>query len=104
MKLGLYNNDIIIPIEKNCIEFNNINFYNLQMLDIAKITELYTQWFSVCPNVNSKYHIIAMSKSFVKENDDSNKTCTYVNDLRKIEANIKFQPPTMFVFLDFDKS
>jgi hypothetical protein len=104
MKLGLNNNAVIIPIEKNCIEFNNINFYNLQMRDIVKITELYTQWFSVCPNVNSKYHIIAMFKSFVKENDDSNKTCTCVNDLRKIEANVKFQPPTMFEFLVFGKS
>jgi hypothetical protein len=39
-----------------------------------KITEFYTEWFSVCPNITSKFRTIATLESFLKQNNDSNKT------------------------------
>jgi hypothetical protein len=51
--------------------------------DVAlhKITELYNEWFKACPNITSKFRTIAMFKSFVKQNNDSNSTRRYVHDL-----------------------
>jgi hypothetical protein len=49
-------------------------------MSLHKITEFYTEWFSICPNITSKFHTIAIFKSFVKEND-SYKPCSYVHDL-----------------------
>jgi hypothetical protein len=46
-----------------------------------KITECYTEWFSVCPNITSKFHTIAVFKIFIKLNIDWNKTLRYVHDL-----------------------
>jgi hypothetical protein len=49
-------------------------------MELRKITEFYAEWFSVCPKITSKFRIIAIFKSFVK-NNDSNKTCRYLHDL-----------------------
>jgi hypothetical protein len=46
-----------------------------------KIIEFYTEWFSVYPNKTWKFRTIAIFKNCVKQNDDSNKTYTYVHDL-----------------------
>jgi hypothetical protein len=43
------------------------------------ITEFYTEWFCVCRNIASKFRIIAIFISVVKQNNDSNKTCKYVH-------------------------
>jgi hypothetical protein len=50
-------------------------------MTLHEITELYTEWFSVYPNVSSKFRTIAIFKNCVKQNSDSNKTYRYVHDL-----------------------
>jgi hypothetical protein len=50
-------------------------------MTLHKITELYTEWFIVYPNITSKLRTIAMFKNCVKQNNDSNKTYRYVHDL-----------------------
>jgi len=40
---------------------------------LHKITEFYTECFSVCPGTTSKFLIIDIFKSFIKQNIDSNK-------------------------------
>jgi hypothetical protein len=50
-------------------------------MTLHKITELYTEWFSVCPNITSKFLIISMLKNFAEENNDTNKACTHVHDI-----------------------
>jgi hypothetical protein len=34
-------------------------------MTMHKITELYTEWFSVCPNI--EFHTIAILESFIKK-------------------------------------
>jgi hypothetical protein len=46
-----------------------------------KITEFNTEWFSVYPNITSKFRTIATLKNCVKQNNDSNTTYRYVHDL-----------------------
>jgi hypothetical protein len=46
-----------------------------------KITEFYTEWFNVYPNITSKFRTIAIFKNCVKQKNDSNKTYRYVHDL-----------------------
>jgi hypothetical protein len=79
------------------------------------ITELYTESFSVCPNITSKFRNIALFKSVVKQDNDWSKTCRYVHDLFctklhlpkssgsrvlsiKQDMNVKIQPPSTFLF------
>jgi hypothetical protein len=50
-------------------------------MTLQKITEFYTEWFSVYPNITSKFRTIAIFKNCVKQNDDPNKTYRYVHDL-----------------------
>jgi hypothetical protein len=50
-------------------------------MTLNKVTVFITDWFSFCPNITSKFRAIAMFKSFVKQNNDSNKTCRYIHDL-----------------------
>jgi hypothetical protein len=40
---------------------------------LQKIIEFYTEWFSICLNINSIFRTIAIFKSFVKQRNDSNK-------------------------------
>jgi hypothetical protein len=49
-------------------------------MTLHKITEFYTERFSVCINKTSKCHTTATFKSFVKQNNNSDKTSTYVHD------------------------
>jgi hypothetical protein len=42
-------------------------------MPLHKITEFYTEWFSVYPNITSKFRTIAIFKNCVKQNNDSNK-------------------------------
>jgi hypothetical protein len=48
---------------------------------LHKITEFYTKWFSVYPNITSKFRTIDIFKNCVKQNNDSNKIYRYVHDL-----------------------
>jgi hypothetical protein len=51
-------------------------------MTLHKITEFYTEWFSIHPNITSKFRAIAIfNKNCVKQNNDSNKTYRYVHDL-----------------------
>jgi hypothetical protein len=50
-------------------------------MTLRKITEFYTEWFSVYHNITSKFRTIAIFKNCVKQNNESNKTCRYVHDL-----------------------
>jgi hypothetical protein len=51
-------------------------------MTLHKITEFYTEWFSVYPNITSKFRTIAIFNiNCVKQNNDSNKTYMYVHDL-----------------------
>jgi hypothetical protein len=50
-------------------------------MTLHKITELYTEWFSVYHNISSKFRTIVIFKNYVKQNNDSNKTYRYVYDL-----------------------
>jgi hypothetical protein len=50
-------------------------------MTLHKITEFYTEWFSVYLNITSKLRTIAKFKYCVKQNNDSNKTYRYVHDL-----------------------
>jgi hypothetical protein len=65
--------------ERTGIRFNTNKLNRMQTLH--KITELWTEWFSDCSKINSKFNTIARFKSPVKENDDSNKTYRYAHDL-----------------------
>jgi hypothetical protein len=69
-------------------------------------------WFSICPNITSKFPNITISRSVVKRNNGSNTTCRYAHDtllyhlsvLRSRVAfinqnmNSKFQPPPCSYF------
>jgi hypothetical protein len=48
---------------------------------LHKITEFYTEWFSVYHDITLKFRTIAIFKNCVKQNNDSNKTYSYVHDL-----------------------
>jgi hypothetical protein len=50
-------------------------------MTLHKITEFYAEWFSVYPNIPSKFRNITMFKNCVKQNNDSNKIYRYVHDL-----------------------
>jgi hypothetical protein len=50
-------------------------------MTLHTIAEFNTEWFSVYPNITSKFRTIATFKNCVKQNNDSNKTCRYVLDL-----------------------
>jgi len=90
-------------------------------MTLHKITEFYKQWFSVYPNINSKFCTIPTVKSFTNQNDDSSKTVgmvmlCYFTKLHlskcrsswttsiKQNINFSFQLPSTFVFLAFHKN
>jgi hypothetical protein len=50
-------------------------------MTLHKITEFYTEWYSVYPNITSKFRTIAIFKNCAKQNNDSDKTYRYVHDL-----------------------
>jgi hypothetical protein len=50
-------------------------------MTLHKITEFYTEWFSVYPNITSKFRTFVIFKNCVKQNNDSNKTYRYVHEL-----------------------
>jgi hypothetical protein len=84
------------------------------------ITEFYTEYFRVFSSKISKFCTIDIFRNFVKESNKSNKTFRHVhglftvphfiylsttlNDLPPRSMNTKFQLPTMFVFLVFNKN
>jgi predicted component of viral defense system (DUF524 family) len=89
MKLGLQNYAIIIPTDKSYVKFNNNKINSSQIhMQFHKITEFYTNKFSVCPNITSKFRITAVFKSCVKENNDSNETCRYDHYLSLGETSL----------------
>jgi hypothetical protein len=48
---------------------------------LHNFAELYTEWFAVCTSTTSKFRTIAIFKSFVEENNDSDKTCRWIHNL-----------------------
>jgi hypothetical protein len=64
---GLQNYAVITPIRKKCIKFNNRRLKTLQIYDLHKLTEFYTEWFSVYPSITSNFRIIAMFRCFVNK-------------------------------------
>jgi hypothetical protein len=47
-------------------------------MTLHKITESYTESFSVVSNINLKFRTIAIVKTYAKQNNHSNKTCKSV--------------------------
>jgi hypothetical protein len=85
-------------------------------MTLHKITEFYTELFSVYSNITSKFRTIVIFKNCVKQNNDSNKTYRYVHDLllyqsskrnvswvvsTKQTMNFNIQTAAMFVFFCF---
>jgi hypothetical protein len=67
----------------------------IEFTKILHYTKLHNsiEWFSACPNITSNFRTIATSKSFVKQNNDSNKTCRYIHDILLYEtllSNVKW--------------
>jgi hypothetical protein len=61
-------------------------------MTLHKITEFCTEWFSVYPNINSKFRIIVIFKNCVKQNNNSSLTCRYVHDLLLYQSSfVKMQ-------------
>jgi hypothetical protein len=56
-------------------------------MTLHKFTEFYIEWFNVCLNIASKFRTVAMFISFVKQNNDSNKTCSYANDILPYQSS-----------------
>jgi hypothetical protein len=56
-------------------------------MTLHKIIEFYTEWFSVYPNITSKFRTIAIFKNCVKQNNDSNKIYRYVHDLLLFQSS-----------------
>jgi hypothetical protein len=50
-------------------------------MTLHKITEFYTELFSVYYNKTSNFRTIAIFKNCVKQNNDANKIYRYVHDL-----------------------
>jgi hypothetical protein len=50
-------------------------------MTLHKITEFYTECFSVYPNTISKFLTIAIFKNCIKQNNDSDETYRYIHDL-----------------------
>jgi hypothetical protein len=50
-------------------------------MTLHKITQFYTELFSVYPNITSKFRTIVTFKNCVKQNNDSNITYRYVHEL-----------------------
>jgi len=48
---------------------------------LHKTTQFYKEWFNVCHKVTSKFRTIAKFKNIVKQNNDSNETCTYLHNI-----------------------
>jgi hypothetical protein len=53
---------------------------------LHKTTEFHAEWFSDCPNINSKFETTPLIQKPVKEND-SNNTCKYAHDLLRYKAS-----------------
>jgi hypothetical protein len=59
-------------------------------MTLRKITEFYTELFSVYHNITSKFRTIAIFKNCVKKNNDSNKTYRYVHDLLLYQSSFVY--------------
>jgi len=87
---------------------------------LHKITEFCTKWFSVCPNITSKFEpppylkappkkimvqikLVGISMIFHCTRLPLSKSNGFVSCLHEMNANFKFQPPVIFVFLFFTK-
>jgi hypothetical protein len=56
-------------------------------MTLHKITEFYTELFSVYHNETSKFRTIAIFKNCVKQNNASNKTYRYSHDLLLFQSS-----------------
>jgi hypothetical protein len=55
---------------------------------LHKIIELCAEWFSVCLNITSKFLILYVFKSFIKQNYDSDTTLGMSMSLYCIKLNL----------------
>jgi hypothetical protein len=62
-------------LQESCTRLNKLKVYKDTTLHT--ITELCTEWFSVCTNMNSEFRLVTKFKSVVKENEGSYKTSRY---------------------------
>jgi hypothetical protein len=84
MQLGIQNYIIIIP--------NLITSYIVYKgMTLHKITEFYTEWFSICANITSKFCTTAIFKCSNKWNDDLNKICKIKHDFLMFNRLISLQ-------------
>jgi hypothetical protein len=90
-------------------------------MTLHRTAVFYTEWFKICLNVISKFHNIAVFKSAINHHNYSNKIYTYVHYVLvyqtscfckcsgswvgtiKQRMNSNFRPPSMSVFLVFNK-
>jgi hypothetical protein len=56
-------------------------------MTLHKITEFYTELFSVYHNIISKFRTIAIFKNCIKQNNDLNKTYRYFHDLLRNQSS-----------------
>jgi hypothetical protein len=62
-------------------------------MTLHKLTELYIKWFSVCPNITSKFRITAIFKSSVEENNDAYKLVgMYIHYLSVYKTSLVLVP------------
>jgi hypothetical protein len=81
MKLGLQNYAVFIQFGNGCIKFNNNKINSLPSMSLHKIIEFYIKWFSVCPNITSKFQTTAIFRRPVKENNDSHRIYRYTHNI-----------------------
>jgi hypothetical protein len=80
IKLELQNHAAIITTEKSFIKYNK-KLKCLARPAFDGIAGFYTQWFSVCSNITSKFRTITILKSYTKQNNDSIQAYRHVYDL-----------------------
>jgi hypothetical protein len=70
-------------------------------MEFYKIAEYYTDLFSVCSNITTKVSTIAIFKSLVKQNNDSNKIYSYVMIFYCTKLNLSKCKGLQVVFMNF---
>jgi hypothetical protein len=66
-------------------------------MTLHKITEFYTERFSACRNMTSKFHAIAIFKSFVKQNNDLHKICRHIHDVLLFRLHLSCTRSTLMM-------
>jgi hypothetical protein len=78
MNWGFQNYADMMHTENSSIKFDKLN--SSKIYDIAHNYRFLYRVLQCLRNVTSKFRTIAIVKSSIKENNGSNRTCTYVHD------------------------